>query len=97
MVYDNRIELTGFDFQKIMRSFDIQPQSTKAKYGRMHLAIGDMLDSTVFEREDWFEEVSYNFQPWVITIKTSTTVGYAPEHVVFDREMIFRQNIVDWN
>jgi hypothetical protein len=105
-IFDNGNEFVGGEFQEMLASYGIKPTPTTVKnptgnaaIERVHLTMGDMLRTMHFTGEDWFQELTRTLQQvaWAVRSTVSTSVGYSPGQLIFNRDMIMETKIkVDW-
>jgi len=64
VVYDNGTEFTGQEFQELLESYSVKPIATTVRnprsngvIERVHLTMGDMLQTMTFSGADWFSDM----------------------------------------
>jgi transposase InsO family protein len=63
-LYDNGTEFTGQEFQELLESYSVKPIATTVRnprsngvIERVHLTMGDMLQTMTFSGADWFSDM----------------------------------------
>ncbi|KAL7482706.1 hypothetical protein ACHAW6_008362 [Cyclotella cf. meneghiniana] len=104
--HDNGNEFMGEEFQELLTSYDIKSRPTTVKnptaqsiVERLHLTIGNQLHTSLYEGDDWKEDIDTLLQAcaWAICTTTPSNTPHSPVQLIFGVDMIFRQKIkIDW-
>ncbi|KAL7475178.1 hypothetical protein ACHAW6_001105, partial [Cyclotella cf. meneghiniana] len=104
--HDNGNEFMGEEFQELLSSYGIKSRPTTVKnptaqavVERLHLTIGDQLRTSLYQGDDWEEDVATLIQAcaWAIRTTTPSNSPFTPSQLTFGMDMIFRQKAkIDW-
>jgi hypothetical protein len=107
VVFDNGGEFTGGEFQELLHSYGVQPVPTTVRnpksngvVERVHLTMGDMLQTITFAGNDWILEAQRTLDAvaWAIRTTVNPDLKYSPCHLAFQQDMLFRPAVaIDWN
>ncbi|KAL7474511.1 hypothetical protein ACHAW6_000485, partial [Cyclotella cf. meneghiniana] len=104
--HDNINEFMGEEFQELLSSYGIKSCPTTVKnptaqavIERLHLTIGDQLRTSLYQGDNWEEDVEALIQActWAIRTTTPSNSPFTPSQLTFGMDMIFRQKAkIDW-
>lgn len=107
VIYNNGTEFTGHKFQELLDSYGIKPIPTTVRkpksngvIERVHLTMGDMLQTMTFSGSDWFTDMQHTLDvvAWAIHTTINPTIKHSPCHLAFNQDIIFCCAIhIDWN
>jgi hypothetical protein len=106
VIFDNGTEFTGSEFQELLSSYGIKPVPTTVRnprsngvIERVHLTMGDMLQTMTFSGSDWFADMqrALDAVAWAICTTVNPNIWHSPCHLAFSHDMIYRHAItLDW-
>jgi len=106
VVFNNGTEFTGSEFQELLSSHGIKPVPTTVRnpksngvIERVHLTMGDMLQTMTFSGSDWFANMqrALDAVAWAICTTVNPNIRHSPYHLAFSHDIIYRHAItLDW-
>ncbi|KAL7480695.1 hypothetical protein ACHAW6_006360, partial [Cyclotella cf. meneghiniana] len=94
------------EFQELLLSYGIKSRLTTAKktaaqsiVERLHLTIGDKLRMSLYDGDNWKEDVDMLLQActWAICTTTPSNTPHSPGPFIFGVDVIFFQKVkIDW-
>ncbi|KAL7474006.1 hypothetical protein ACHAW6_000008, partial [Cyclotella cf. meneghiniana] len=104
--HDNGSEFIAKEFQELLASYNIQSKpttvknpTTQALVERLHLTLGDHLRTTIYNIDNWLDNVNHLIQAcaWAIRTTNPSSSPYNPSQLAFGMDMFFCQQMkIDW-
>jgi transposase InsO family protein len=97
VIYDNGTDFTRGEFQELLQSYGIQLVSTTMRnprsngvIERVHLTMGDMLQTMKFSGNHCFKDIqgALDAAVWAVRTSVNPTIKYLPCHLACNQDMI---------